>query len=132
MRTGLAICVGLIGLIATAYFAGAIAGRDKANKEHARAEAQAAEQLLQRSQQQLIDAAQASQLLLEQMQQRAAQDQKTTQELRNVLAQTADSRTDCSIPADVMRYLYEAHAAAAEATTSRLDAAVPSTGAAGE
>lgn len=119
-------------VIMTTWFAGEKTGKDKAYAEHARAESQAIEQLLQRSQQQLADAAQASQHLLEQMQQQVARDQQTTQELRHVLAQTTDNRTDCSIPADVMQYIYQAHAAAAEATTRRLDAAVPGTGAAGE
>lgn len=121
----------LVALVAV-YLAGKNHGADRALLGNALAELQAIEQIIVRGKRQFDEANETSQHLLEQMQQRTAQDQKTTQELRNVLAQTADSRTDCSIPADVMRYLYEAHAAAAEATTSRLDAAVPSTGAAGE
>lgn len=121
----------LVALVAV-YLAGKNHGADRALLGNALAELQAIEQIMVRGKRQFDEANETSQHLLEQMQQRTAQDQKTTQELRNVLAQTADSRTDCSIPADVMRYLYEAHAAAAEATTSRLDAAVPSTGAAGE
>lgn len=121
----------LVALVAV-YLAGKNHGADRALLGNTLAELQAIEQIMVRGKRQFDEANETSQHLLEQMQQRTAQDQKTTQELRHVLAQTADSRTDCSIPADVMRYLYEAHAAAAEATTSRLDAAVPGAGAAGE
>jgi len=46
---------------------------------------------------------------------REAADQQTTEELRHALAATADSRTDCAFPADVLRQLQAARDRAADA-----------------
>lgn len=56
---------------------------------------------------------------------RARNDEKTTQELLDVLAKTAALRADCQFAADVMRQLQAARDRAAQAAAAGLDEPVP-------
>ncbi|MBX9935044.1 MAG: DUF2570 domain-containing protein [Burkholderiaceae bacterium] len=69
----------------------------------------------------------ASRRLRQAMAQREQADQKTTKELRNALSKTADSRTGCVFPADVMRSLANAQTRAAQAAASGIGRALPTT-----
>lgn len=58
---------------------------------------------------------------------RSAADAKTNQEFKDALAATADSRTGCLFPADVMRQLSAAHGRAAQAATGGIRGPLPAT-----
>ncbi|MCE7510286.1 hypothetical protein [Alloalcanivorax xenomutans] len=72
------------------------------------------------------DANAASQRLRKATQARAAQDRKTTQELRDALAQQADVCADFRYGVSVMQQLDAAWQRAADAAAGGLDGAVPS------
>ena len=71
----------------------------------------------------------ASQRLRQATGKRQSADRKTTQELIDVLAQTADNRVNCVLPVDGVRSLQTAHDRAARAAASGLVAGLPATGA---
>ncbi|MCO1335356.1 hypothetical protein MO867_13540 [Microbulbifer sp. OS29] len=78
---------------------------------------------------QLIQEANAAGLrLIKQTARRAALDNQTTQELRNALAKTADSRVRCVFNLDVMQSLAAARDRAAQAAATGLDESLPSAG----
>lgn len=58
---------------------------------------------------------------------RAAADTQTTQEFKDALAATADSRAGCLFPADVMRQLSAARERAAQAATGGIRGPLPAT-----
>ena len=76
----------------------------------------------------------ASRRLRQALTQREQTDQKTTKELRNALATTADNRIGCVFPADIMRGLAAAQAHAAQAAATGIGSALPTanTGSTGE
>lgn len=70
-------------------------------------------------------AAAASREMRRAMAARGAADDKTTKELRDALASTADSRAGCVFPADVMRQLATARDRAAQAAAGGVLGALP-------
>ena len=56
---------------------------------------------------------------------RSTADTKTTQEFKDALSLTADSRAGCVFPADVMRQLSAAHGRAAQAAASGIRGPLP-------
>ena len=79
------------------------------------------------SHQNLIDQANAaSRNMRRSLASRAEADTQSTQELKNALAATADSRTGCVFPAGVMRQLSAARDRAAQAAASGIQGAMPS------
>ena len=79
------------------------------------------------SHQSLIDQANAaSRRMRGALARRAAADTQTTQEFKDALAATADSRAGCVFPADVMRQLAAARERAAQAAAGGIQGALPS------
>ncbi|WP_445364858.1 hypothetical protein ACJJIQ_09120 [Microbulbifer sp. ANSA003] len=82
--------------------------------------------LIENHRQLINEANAAGQRLAAQTAQRAALDNQTTQELRNALAKTADSRVRCVFDLDVMQSLAAARDRAAQAAATGLDESLPS------
>ncbi|ARU23654.1 hypothetical protein RSSE_c3271 [Ralstonia solanacearum] len=88
--------------------------------------------LLEANQHLIQDGQAASQQMRQALNQRAAQDQKSTKELRDALAKTARSRADCRFDADSMRLIQAARDRAAAAAAGGVLGAVPDTARAGQ
>lgn len=131
-RSTIALLAVLLALAAGAlgFWRGQVAGQAKAQAaQDARAVQQLTDVLEQHSR--LVQQSQAaSQALRRAAAARAQADSKTTRELIDVLAQTADARAGCVLPAGVVRQLDAARERAAQAAASGFAGAVPA--AAGE
>lgn len=113
------VLVGL-ALLWLTWTAGRFTGRAEATVSCSRANAKAYQDLLDQSAVHLQEAHTSSVTLFQQLRLRHEAERATTEELRHVLAETADSRADCRFPDSVMQQLESARDRAAEATTGGL------------
>ncbi|MDO5940624.1 hypothetical protein [Burkholderia cepacia] len=107
----------------------------EATAQHARASDKTISELgalLEANQDLIRDSQDASRKMREALTQRAAQDQKSTKELRDALAKTARSRADCRFDADSMRLIQAARDRAAATAAGGVLGAVPATASAGQ
>lgn len=120
----LATSLALLGSWWAGYFAG------KASGAASCAEGQVARYrgLLDESGQQLNRAQQQSDALFKRLSRQAHDDERTTQELANALAETTADRAACRFAAGVMQQLDDARRRAAQATAGGLGTTLPATG----
>lgn len=120
----LALLLGLVGLAAGYYFGHGQGVFTESAKRDGQAVKDLA-QMLDAHKDLVSQAGVASKQMRRAVAQRAAQDAHTTQELKNALATTADSRANCVFPPDVMRQLAEARDKAGQAAALGIRGAVP-------
>lgn len=124
----------LVGLLAAAmalfgtWSAGYVTGKAAGAAACAAGQVEDYRTLLDKSGQQLSDAQQVSDALFKRLSGQAQYDEKTTKELRDALAETADARAACRFAAGVMQQLEDARQRAAKATTGGLGATLPLAG----
>jgi len=127
--------IGVLGAVAAAGGGFTFGRHVEATAQHARAADKTIGEmgaLLDANRQLIVDAQSASQDMREALTARAAQDQKSTRELRNALGQTASSRADCSFDDGVMRLIEAARERAAAGAAGGVRGAVPATTGPGE
>ncbi|QEW05640.1 hypothetical protein [Nitrincola iocasae] len=127
MRLSLTLLVGgaaLLFVSASHWFAWQ-AGHQQAQAECQAANADSARTALDQLAEMAQEAHAASKLIYSAQQARDRIDRQTTQELQNVLAQTAHMRAHCEYSNDIMRLVDDARARAAAAASGGTGAAVP-------
>ncbi|MDO5290225.1 MAG: hypothetical protein Q4F13_11405 [Pseudomonadota bacterium] len=126
-RPAIALLAFLLALAAGAvgFWRGDLAGQAKARAAQDAQTVQQLTRVLDEHQALVKQAQEASQALRRAAAARAQADSKTTQELIHALAQTADTRAGCVLPAGVVRQLDAARERAAAAAASGLAGAVP-------
>ncbi|CDM42401.1 hypothetical protein [Ectopseudomonas oleovorans] len=124
LSTLLAAALALLG----AWGAGHVAGQAAGAAACAEGQAEGYRDLLDESAKQLHQAQATSTELFKRLARQHTHDEKTTQELRDALAETAADRTACRFAAGVMQQLEDARQRAARATTGGLDATLPPAG----
>ncbi len=126
-RTGIALLAVLLALAGAAlgYWRGHAAGALAAEAKHNANAVQGMTDLLVSHSTLIQQTGAASAALRRAVAAREKADEATTQELKDVLANTAVTRVDCRHDAGVMRQLEAARERAARAAASGLDGAVP-------
>jgi len=112
-------------LLAGAFYAGMRVGGAEQEVETAKQDVRAGQYMLEQYQAWIAENVLFAQKMAVIQQRRAEHNQKTTQELADALAATADLRRDCRFPADSMRLLEDARERAARAAAGGSAAAVP-------
>lgn len=132
-RTGIALLALLLALAGTAlgYWCGHAAGAQAAEAKHDAKAVHDMSELLASYSALVKQTSVASAALRRAMAEREKTDEVTTQELKDVLANTASTRVDCRHDAGVMRQLEAARERAARAAASGVDGAVPGAASAG-